>query len=136
LPDGPITERQRKIADAVRHCHSLADFAAAESRRVTAISVASIPFGTSKETAARIIEDGFLRARAKLDDLERVYHAYGPEAFSPRAEPVPAKPLAGATRHDIVVNAMRWASKRNAVLVKAGDTYLHLDKSGSYEIFD
>lgn len=134
LPDGNLTERQRAIADAVRHCHGLADFTAAEKCRVTTVAVASVPLGVTREVANKIVTDGFARARVELDRLEAVYRAYGAEAFSPGSEGVPAREIAGETRHGIVVNAMRWASQHGTVLVAAGDTALRLNQSGGYEI--
>lgn len=134
IPDGPLTDRQRQIADAVRYCRNLADFSALDKRCVTTIEVASIAAGLPREVADKMIVDGLARARAELDKLEGIYRAYGAEAFSPKAEAVPAKAISGSTRHEIVTKAMAWASKRNAVLVRAGDLPLHIDQSGSYVV--
>jgi hypothetical protein len=129
-----LTDRQRKIADAVKYCRSLSDFAATEKKRTTSITVVEIPLNASLERAGKMIEEGFKKAHAELARLERVYRAYGPSAFSPATEAVPANSIAGATRHEIVVNAMRWAAANNAVLVRAGDTPLQIDASGAYEV--
>lgn len=134
FPDGKLTARQRDIANAVRQCQSLADFTAAPKEQVTAVTIATIPFGTATEMADLTVRQGLARARAELDRMEAMFHAYGSAAFAPQAAPVPALALGGVTRQEIVVKAMRWAEQHRSVLVRAGDTALRLDPSGSYEL--
>lgn len=124
IEDGPLTARQRAIADAVRLCRNTWDFTSAPSERVTQITVAKIAVGTTPELAAKLIQDGITAARAEIDRLQAVLDALGPEAFTPMPQGVPARPLEGATRHAIVVNAMRWADANGETLTRAGDTPL------------
>jgi len=134
IPDGPLSDRQRSIADAVRFCNNLSDFVAVEKEAVTSVTVARIRHGATISDAERSVREGIARARAELDRIERHLKCYGGSAFIPKTQGIPAREIAGETRHEIVTNAMKWATKRGAVLIKAGDSLLSVNESGAYEI--
>lgn len=134
VPDGPLTPRQRAIADAVRHCGALADFCWQREVERTTIIVAEVRRTTPPEVAEQQVREGIARARRKLDELEGLLRAYGAAAFTPKVEQMPA--VQGATRHEIVVKAMQAASARGAVLVRAGDRELTRAADGGYVLVD
>lgn len=134
LPDGPLTKRQRALADAVHGCSALSDFAAAPAEAVTAITVCTIRLGTPDDVAARQVREGIAAARRRLDNIEATYAAYGAEAFSPHAEPVDARGLIGGTRHSIVVQLLQKLTAQSLRLVCAGDHPVTTDASGAYVV--
>jgi hypothetical protein len=131
LPDGPLTDWQRAIADAVRGCHSLADFASAPAETVTAIEVCRIPWGTWEQVADQRVRHGIADARARIDRLEALYRAYGSRAFAGAVSGVDVRGLDADTRRGIVVNLLRRLSARNEVLVRAGDRPVSRAPDGS-----
>ena len=137
LPDGPLTGRQVAIADAVKGCTGLADFTAAPAEAVTTITVARIAHALPPAEANRAVVAGLNRARVELDRLERLYASYGAAAFSPAAEGVPTEayqPEPAATRHEIVVNLLRYLSRTGYVLVRAGDRRVTRPPDGGYAV--
>jgi len=110
LPDGNLTARQRALVDAVRHCSALSDFAAAPKEALTRINVCRIPCGLPWADANGLARSGIARARAELDRLEGVLKAYGPDAFVPVPEPVPARHMHSGDRHGILLNVLHWIS--------------------------
>jgi hypothetical protein len=134
LPDGPLTDRQRAIVDAVRGCQSLSDLVIAPLETSTDVRVATIRYGTPKEEAARIFQAGLARARHKLDELEREFHAYGPDPFMPREEPINANALKGETRHELLMAALKLATQWKCRLVRAGDRRIVIASDGGYAV--
>ena len=132
IEDGPLTACQRAIADAVRLCHALSDFAAAPRARTTTLVVAHIPYGYPDDLTVTAVQRGITQARADLTRLEGVLAAYGAPAFQPVVEPVASIP--GKTRHEIVTRLLRVLSDTGRILVRAGDRRVVLDPSGTYRI--
>jgi hypothetical protein len=137
LPDGPLTDRQRAIADAVRGCGAPADFASAPAEQVVSIPVSRIPWGTTTEAAARDVREGLDRARAELERLEGLFRRCGANPFMPEEEGVSAYRIQApqcSTRHDIVVALLRWLSSAGRVLTRAGDMPVVTGKDGAYRV--
>lgn len=130
LPDGPLTPRQRQLADAVRHCSSAADFYAAPAEEVTTLTVARVPLGMADDVAAETVRRGIEAARRELARMEWSLSAYGPRAFAPRHEPVPAP--AGGTRHEVLTRVLRFVSETGRLLVRVGDKRVKRDASRAY----
>ena len=91
IEDGPLTARQRRIADAVRLCNSTSDFVAIPREQATTIDVCTIPHHYSADLTDRLVREGLERAQAELDRLKRMYAAYGIEPFVPQQSQVPAR---------------------------------------------
>lgn len=121
LPDGPLTPRQRALADAVRGCHSITDFAAASAAVTLQTVVARLTSGMHPHKAEAQIRTGLARARADLDQIEAVVAAYGGDYYCPHAYPVDMRAITGETRHEIITNLLRHLSTEGCVLVRAGD---------------
>jgi len=62
--------------------------------------------------------------------------AYGPDAFVPVPEPVPARHMHSGDRHGILLNVLHWISSNGRVLVRAGDRRVVVDASGNYALED
>lgn len=132
LPDGPLTDRQRTIADAVRGCTSISDFVAVPTETVTTVAIARIPYGTPDAVVVSEVRAGIARARAELDRLENLLGCYGATAFAPQPEPVDVRPIAGATtKHAIITGLLRHLSNTGRQLIRAGDRRVTLDVSQS-----
>ena len=132
IEDGPLTDRQRAIADAVRHCHALSDFAAAPRARTTTLVVAHIPYGYPDDLTVTAVRRGIAQCRAELDKIEGVLAAYGAQAFRPTVEPVASIP--GSTRHEIVTRVLRALSDTGRILVRAGDRRVVEGPDGAYRV--
>ena len=136
IPDGPLTPNQRALADAVRGCSALSDFVAAPNKTTTTVTVCEIPFEFRSRVvvADRIVAEGLAKTGRELERMERMFRAHGSEAFTPKAEPVPARAIHGGTRHEIIVNLFRWLDANDARLVKAGDQNVTRRPDGSYAV--
>lgn len=121
LPDGDLSPLERELADAVRHCRALGDFAAAPSSASYTVQVARIAHDCPPDTARAILRDGIRKARKEIERLENALNAYGPEVFIPASSAVPAPRGELATRAEVVRAIMGWVARSGMVLTRAGD---------------